>query len=60
MSHVLYDFKFVVIMSNVGYGDENHRIMVSEADIKPFDERTTPCRRIKARALSLGIGCGIC
>ena len=32
-------------------------IMVAEADIKPFIERTTPCRRRQVRALGLEIGC---
>ena len=44
-------------MSNDGEGDENHKIMVSEADMEPFNERTTPCRRRQVRALGIGIGC---
>ena len=39
----------------LGKREENHRIMVSEADIKPFNERTTPYWRRQVRALGLGI-----
>ena len=53
-------FSLIVIMNNAGCGDENQRIMVSEADIKPFNERTTPCRQRQVRTLGLEIGCSTC
>ena len=53
-------FALIVITSNGSWGDENYRIMVSEADIKPFNEQTTPCRRRQVRTLGIGIGCSTC
>ena len=38
MSHVLHILVFIATMNNAGYGGENHSIIVSEADIKPFNE----------------------